>query len=77
MRVTPKGGAESDESARVYGGIGRTDFMEGDSKLLKENIEKLSHLENRLLENLQLQQIRKSLTTIRSWDLGTKNRVMD
>ena len=32
-----------------YGGIGRTDFPEGDSKLLKESIERLAHLDTGLL----------------------------
>jgi hydroxyacylglutathione hydrolase len=32
-----------------YGGIGRTDFLEGNSKLLKENIERLSHLDIEIL----------------------------
>ena len=32
-----------------YGGIGRTDFLEGDSKLLMESIERLSHLDIELL----------------------------
>ena len=32
-----------------YGGIGRTDFLEGNSKLLKESIERLSHLDIEIL----------------------------
>jgi glyoxylase-like metal-dependent hydrolase (beta-lactamase superfamily II) len=32
-----------------YGGIGRTDFLEGDSKLIKESIERMSHLDTELL----------------------------
>jgi glyoxylase-like metal-dependent hydrolase (beta-lactamase superfamily II) len=32
-----------------YGGIGRTDFLEGNSKLLKESIERLSHLDTEIL----------------------------
>jgi hydroxyacylglutathione hydrolase len=32
-----------------YGGIGRTDFLEGNSKLLKESIERLSHLDIEML----------------------------
>jgi len=32
-----------------YGGIGRTDFLEGNSKLIKESIERMSHLDTELL----------------------------
>jgi hydroxyacylglutathione hydrolase len=32
-----------------YGGIGRTDFLEGNSKLIKKSIEKMSHLDTELL----------------------------
>jgi len=32
-----------------YGGIGRTDFLEGDSRLLMKSIEKLSQLDTELL----------------------------
>ncbi len=32
-----------------YGGIGRTDFLEGDSKLLMESIERMSQLDTELL----------------------------
>ena len=32
-----------------YGGIGRTDFLEGNSKLLMESIERLSHLDTEIL----------------------------
>jgi len=32
-----------------YGGIGRTDFLEGNSKLLKESIERLSRLDTEIL----------------------------
>jgi glyoxylase-like metal-dependent hydrolase (beta-lactamase superfamily II) len=32
-----------------YGGIGRTDFLEGDSKLLMESIERMSRLDTELL----------------------------
>jgi hydroxyacylglutathione hydrolase len=32
-----------------YGGIGRTDFLEGNSKLLKESIERLSHLDTEIV----------------------------
>jgi hydroxyacylglutathione hydrolase len=32
-----------------YGGIGRTDFLEGNSKLIKESIERVSHLDIELL----------------------------
>jgi hydroxyacylglutathione hydrolase len=32
-----------------YGGIGRTDFLEGNSKLLKESIERMSHLDTEIL----------------------------
>jgi hydroxyacylglutathione hydrolase len=32
-----------------YGGIGRTDFLEGNSKLIKESIERISHLDTELL----------------------------
>jgi glyoxylase-like metal-dependent hydrolase (beta-lactamase superfamily II) len=32
-----------------YGGIGRTDFLEGDSKMLMQSIERLSHLDTELL----------------------------
>lgn len=32
-----------------YGGIGRTDFLEGNSKLLKESIERLSNLDTEIL----------------------------
>ncbi len=32
-----------------YGGIGRTDFLEGNSKLIKESIERTSHLDTELL----------------------------
>jgi len=32
-----------------YGGIGRTDFLEGNSKLIKESIERMSHLDTGLL----------------------------
>jgi len=32
-----------------YGGVGRTDFLGGNSKLLKENIERLSHLDIEIL----------------------------
>jgi glyoxylase-like metal-dependent hydrolase (beta-lactamase superfamily II) len=32
-----------------YGGIGRTDFLEGNSKLIKESIERMSHLHTELM----------------------------
>src|SRR4030067_1048987 len=32
-----------------YGGIGRTDFLEGNSKLIKESIERMSHLDMEVL----------------------------
>jgi glyoxylase-like metal-dependent hydrolase (beta-lactamase superfamily II) len=32
-----------------YGGIGRTDFLEGNSKLIKESIERMSHLDTEIL----------------------------
>ncbi len=32
-----------------YGGIGRTDFLEGDSKLIKKSIERMSRLDTELL----------------------------
>jgi glyoxylase-like metal-dependent hydrolase (beta-lactamase superfamily II) len=32
-----------------YGGIGRTDFLEGNSKLIKESIERMSYLDTELL----------------------------
>ncbi|MEW6374559.1 MAG: MBL fold metallo-hydrolase, partial [Thermodesulfobacteriota bacterium] len=32
-----------------YGGIGRTDFLGGDSKLIKESIERMSHLDIEIL----------------------------
>jgi hydroxyacylglutathione hydrolase len=32
-----------------YGGVGRTDFMEGDSKLLMEGIERMAHLDTEIL----------------------------
>ena len=32
-----------------YGGIGRTDFQGGNSKLIKESIERMSHLDTELL----------------------------
>ena len=32
-----------------YGGIGRTDFLEGNSKSIKESIERMSHLDTELL----------------------------
>ena len=32
-----------------YGGVGRTDFLEGNSKLLRESIERMSHLDIELL----------------------------
>jgi len=32
-----------------YGGVGRTDFLEGDSKLLKQSIERMSRLDTEIL----------------------------
>jgi len=32
-----------------YGGIGRTDFLEGNAKLIKESIERMSHLDTEIL----------------------------
>lgn len=32
-----------------YGGVGRTDFLEGNSKLLRESIERMSHLDIELI----------------------------
>ncbi len=32
-----------------YGGIGRTDFLEGNSKLIKKSIERMSHLDTEIL----------------------------
>jgi len=32
-----------------YGGIGRTDFLEGNSSLIKESIERMSHLDTEIL----------------------------
>ena len=32
-----------------YGGIGRTDFLEGNSKLIRESIERMSHLDTEIL----------------------------
>ena len=32
-----------------YGGVGRTDFQEGDSRLLKKSIERLSRLDTEIL----------------------------